>query len=182
MDKIQEFRKIVGEMADTYEKKNENYGDSFGQLCEDLGPIAGLVPLYNKIHRATSLVKSGKNHFESLEDTFIDLACYAIMNVIEMRIKRKEECSDNREYLNKEHKSNDIFKDAIEYNPQEYIINDHYSPYVVPYKPQDYGITTLEYNNPCKECGRRYVINGCDGCSHNVILTNNCNCTNGGTK
>ena len=138
-------------MADTYEKKNENYGDSFGQLCEDLGPIAGLVPLYNKIHRATSLVKSGKNHFESLEDTFIDLACYAIMNVIEMRNKKKQECSGSVECPDE----------------KKYIINDYYNPYII----------GLEYNSPCDKCGRRYVINGCDGCSHNVVLTNSCGCT-----
>ena len=82
--KSDKFRTIVNEMADLYEKKNSNYGDSFGQLFEELGPTAGLVPLWNKLHRATSLVKGNKNNFESLEDTFKDLACYAIMNLIEM--------------------------------------------------------------------------------------------------
>ena len=82
--KSDKFRTIVNEMADLYEKKNSNYGDSFGQLFEELGPTAGLVPLWNKLHRATSLVKGDKNNFESLEDTFKDLACYAIMNLIEM--------------------------------------------------------------------------------------------------
>ena len=79
------FRSIVTQMADLYEKKNSNYGDSFGQLYKELGPVAGLVPLWNKLHRATSLIKGDKNHFESLEDTFKDLACYAIMNLIELR-------------------------------------------------------------------------------------------------
>ena len=137
MDKIQEFRKIVGEMADTYEKKNENYGDSFGQLCEDLGPIAGLVPLYNKIHRATSLVKSGKNHFESLEDTFIDLACYAIMNIIEMRTNKGT-------------------------TPNITIRRDLY----------DQDMITLEYKSPCGECVRNMEVGACDGCRHNIVLTN----------
>ena len=78
------FRSIVTQMADLYEKKNSNYGDSFGQLYKELGPTAGLVPLWNKLHRATSLIKGDKNNFESLEDTLKDLACYAIMNLIEM--------------------------------------------------------------------------------------------------
>ena len=85
IDKVKMFREIVTEMADLYEKKNSNYGDSFGQLYDKLGPVSGLVPLHNKIDRATSLVKGGENHFESLEDTFKDLACYAIMNLIEMK-------------------------------------------------------------------------------------------------
>lgn len=83
-EKVQLFRTIVNEMADLYAKKNENYGNSFGQLFEALGPISGLVPLHNKLDRATNLVRGGKNDFESLEDTFKDLACYAIMNLIEM--------------------------------------------------------------------------------------------------
>lgn len=82
MDKVKEFRRIVNEMADLYEKKNANYGDSFGKLYKDLGPIAGLVPLHNKLDRITNLVKGGKNDFESLEDSFKDLACYTVMNIL----------------------------------------------------------------------------------------------------
>lgn len=89
--KSNKFRSIVNEMADLYEKKNSNYGDSFGQLFEELGPTAGLVPLWNKLHRATALIKGNKNNFESLEDTFKDLACYAIMNLIEMEAQKDKE-------------------------------------------------------------------------------------------
>ena len=92
--KANKFRSIVNEMADLYEKKNSNYGDSFGQLFEELGPTAGLVPLWNKLHRATSLVKGNQNNFESLEDTLKDLACYAIMNLIEMEAQKKQSYSD----------------------------------------------------------------------------------------
>lgn len=91
-NKVEMFKQIVNEMAELYALKNSNYGDSFGQLYEKLGPIAGLVPLHNKIDRATSLIQGDKNNFESLEDTFKDLACYSIMNIIEM--KKKE---DNRQ-------------------------------------------------------------------------------------
>lgn len=83
--KVAEFKKIVEEMANLYEQKNKNYGDSFGELYKELGPTAGLVPLWNKLHRATSLIKGNKNNFESLEDTFKDLACYAIMNLIALK-------------------------------------------------------------------------------------------------
>lgn len=83
-EKVIRFREIVNDMADLYEKKNKNYGNSFGELFENLGPASGLVPLWNKLHRATSLIKGNKNNFESLEDTFKDLACYSIMNLIEI--------------------------------------------------------------------------------------------------
>ena len=91
-EKVKRFREIVNGMADLYEKKNSNYGDSFGKLYGDLGPVAGLVPLHNKLDRATSLVQGEKNNFESLEDTFKDLACYAIMNLIEMEAQKDKEC------------------------------------------------------------------------------------------
>lgn len=90
IDKAKMFREIVNEMADLYEKKNANYGDSFGQLFDALGPVSGLVPLHNKLDRATSLIKGNKNNFESLEDTFKDLACYAIMNLIEMKMRNQK--------------------------------------------------------------------------------------------
>jgi DNA-directed RNA polymerase delta subunit len=90
--KANEFRSIVNKMADLYEKKNSNYGDSFGQLYKELGPTAGLVPLWNKLHRATSLIKGDENHFESIEDTLKDLACYAIMNLIEMKAEQESKC------------------------------------------------------------------------------------------
>lgn len=89
-DKVKMFRDIVNEMADLYEKKNANYGDSFGQLYDTLGPVSGLVPLHNKLDRATSLIKGNKNNFESLEDTLKDLACYAIMNLIELETRNKK--------------------------------------------------------------------------------------------
>jgi hypothetical protein len=90
IDKAKMFREIVNEMADLYEKKNANYGDSFGQLFDALGPISGLVPLHNKLDRATSLIKGNKNNFESLEDTFKDMACYAIMNLMEMKLRNQK--------------------------------------------------------------------------------------------
>ena len=95
--KVKRFREIATGLADLYEKKNYNYGDSFGKLYNDLGPVAGLVPLHNKLDRATSLVKGSTNHFESLEDTLKDLASYAIMNLIEIEISRGEQCDENNE-------------------------------------------------------------------------------------
>ena len=93
-EKVIRFREIVNDMADLYEKKNKNYGNSFGELFENLGPISGLVPLHNKLDRATNLVNGGVNNFESLEDTFKDLACYAIMNLIEMEAQSDKKCEN----------------------------------------------------------------------------------------
>ena len=90
-EKNKEFNSIIQNMYNLYVKKNENYGNSFGKLYEDLGPISGLVPLHNKLNRLTSLVKGSKNNFESIEDTLIDLANYAIMNLIELKNSSNKE-------------------------------------------------------------------------------------------
>ena len=90
-EKNKEFNSIIQNMYNLYIKKNENYGNSFGKLYEDLGPISGLVPLHNKLNRLTSLIKGNKNNFESIEDTLIDLANYAIMNLIELKNSSNKE-------------------------------------------------------------------------------------------
>lgn len=114
--KIELFHQIVNEMANLYAKKNENYGDSFGKLYGDLGPIAGLVPLHNKLDRITNLIKGGINNFESLEDSFKDLACYAIMNLIEMQ--EKENKKDTAEL-------NDSLDTMIQINDNTVDLNYH---------------------------------------------------------
>lgn len=83
--RVEEFEKITKEMLDIYKKKNSNYGNSFGEAFEKLGPISGITRLYDKMNRAIALTKGDNNNYESLEDTFIDMANYAIMNLIEMK-------------------------------------------------------------------------------------------------
>lgn len=92
MTDLERFKKITEDMNDLYKKKNSNYGNSFEKLWGELGPISGLVPLHNKLDRLTNLVKGGKNKFESIEDTLIDLANYSIMNLIEIQ-KSKEKAN-----------------------------------------------------------------------------------------
>ena len=163
MNKVQEFRNIVNKMANTYEKKNSNYGDSFGKLFDELGAVSGLVPLYNKLHRATSLINGDTNHYESLEDTLIDMACYAIMNVIEMRNKKEQEC-----------------KSVESVSGKSLSLTDNYWT-VMPYNPNDFtGGTSITYTKPCENCSRRFQINGCDGCMHNIQIT--CTTTTGGSS
>lgn len=94
-EKNELFHKIVNRMANLYVKKNENYGNSFSKLYADLGPIAGLVPLHNKLDRLTNLVRGGQNNFESIEDTLIDLANYSVMNLIEYYEQHQKDGDDH---------------------------------------------------------------------------------------
>ena len=88
------FADVANELIELYNKKNDNYGNSYSKLFDDLGEIAGLVPLHNKLDRLTNLVKNpNSNHFESEEDTLKDLASYAIMMLVELR--RINTCNDD---------------------------------------------------------------------------------------
>lgn len=92
MTDTEKFESIINDMYILYKKKNSNYGNSFSKCYQDLGPIAGLVPLHNKLDRLTNLTKGNKNDFESVRDTLIDLANYAIMNIIELdKLNEKDE-------------------------------------------------------------------------------------------
>ena len=136
-EKSNKFRSIVNEMADLYEKKNSNYGDSFGQLFEELGPTAGLVPLWNKLHRATSLIKGDKNNFESLEDTLKDLACYAIMNLIEMEAQ-KSKAKEN-------------------YSPDDVNMAAHWDPLKGVWIPND-SLNIHQTFDPCEGCSTKKLL------------------------
>ena len=84
-DNLVIFAYILDEMYTLYEKKNNNYGDSFGETWAKLGPISGVTRLYDKLNRVANLVTGGKNDFESIEDTFIDLANYSVMCLVELQ-------------------------------------------------------------------------------------------------
>ena len=159
-EKSDKFRTIVNEMADLYEKKNSNYGDSFGQLFEELGQIAGLVPLWNKLHRATSLIKGDKNNFESLEDTFKDLACYAIMNLIEMEAqkdKKHENSSSLPEYTKCKvfkliKNNNDVFITSSCYGCNHTNCPYYKPSYVNPSETDESLKTTYNWIDNCGDC------------------------------
>lgn len=78
MNKVERFREIANDLADLYEKKNADYGNSYSQSIEELGEIAGFVPLYHKCNRIKNLLQSENTNFESIEDSALDLASYAI--------------------------------------------------------------------------------------------------------
>lgn len=82
----QKFRDIANELADLYEKKNSDYGNSFGKSIEKYGKIAALTRISDKFNRLESLMsgKEQKVDDEKLEDTLKDMASYCIMTLIEL--------------------------------------------------------------------------------------------------
>lgn len=84
------FSDITKDMIELYERKNKDYGNSFDKTLNEFGIVAGLIRLNDKMNRVKSIYnKDVSVKDESLEDTLIDLANYAVMTL--MWINNKNE-------------------------------------------------------------------------------------------
>ena len=85
-NKVKQFKDIVESMAQLYEKKNADYGDSFGVSVKKYGLISALTRISDKFNRLEKLVLKQDRQVddERLEDTLLDLESYCVMTVIEL--------------------------------------------------------------------------------------------------
>ena len=74
-----------------YERKNHDYGNSFSETYRKLGIVSAATRMLDKMNRIVSLVTKDqqKVNDESLRDTLIDIANYAVMTIMEID-KKKE--------------------------------------------------------------------------------------------
>ena len=81
-------REICEEINDLYARKNHDYGDSFHQTFVEEGMAMVRIRLGDKFNRFKTLSRNEeqKVNDESIRDTLIDLANYAIMTVLEMEV------------------------------------------------------------------------------------------------
>ena len=91
MDSVQMHKLITTELNELYERKNKDYGDSFHISFIEEGMAMSRIRLGDKLNRFKELTKynSQKVKDESIRDTLIDLANYAIMTIME--IDRKDD-------------------------------------------------------------------------------------------
>ena len=88
VSKIEHHAKICNEINNLYAIKNHDYGDSFHQTFVEEGMAMARIRLGDKFNRFKTLSRGGeqKVNDESIRDTLIDLANYAIMTVVEMEV------------------------------------------------------------------------------------------------
>lgn len=86
--RVQRHKIICEEINDLYTRKNHDYGDSFHQTFVEEGMAMARIRLGDKFNRFKTLSRGGdqKVNDESIRDTLIDLANYAIMTVLEMEV------------------------------------------------------------------------------------------------
>ena len=92
-ENVVHHRAICNELNSLYERKNRDYGDSFHKTYLEEGMAMARIRLTDKLERFKKLTREGGQavNDESIRDTLIDLANYAIMTVMEMDREAEEE-------------------------------------------------------------------------------------------
>jgi hypothetical protein len=67
-------------------RKNRDYDDSFSKQFAKYGALSGLIRLDDKMSRLDNLINGAKDTVgESVEDTLLDAAGYAVLTLVELR-------------------------------------------------------------------------------------------------
>lgn len=85
---------LAKEITELYRRKNADYGDSFNRSLDRYGFVAAFVRMGDKLNRLNALVKlrqERKVKDESVTDTLLDLASYAIMTRLWMQENKLED-------------------------------------------------------------------------------------------
>jgi len=88
MKKYERHSEITKQLNEIYIAKNTDYGDAFGDTFKKLGIISAVTRIVDKTNRLMSLsakTEAERNvKDETIKDTLMDLANYALMTLIEM--------------------------------------------------------------------------------------------------
>lgn len=94
MSQAERIETIANEVRDLLKRKNADYGDSFAKQFAKYGVMSGLIRMDDKMSRLDTLISGHEDSVgESIEDTLVDLAGYAILTVVELR-KQKGDIDD----------------------------------------------------------------------------------------
>lgn len=93
-EKIHLHNDILTSIHKMYINKNHDYGDSVHDTYEKYGLVSFLVRMEDKLNRVRNLSKDDvkitdvKVQDEKIEDTLLDLANYAILAVMELKLDK----------------------------------------------------------------------------------------------
>lgn len=82
-------RDICTSMTELYERKNNDYGDSFAILRKE-HPQSIQYRIFDKYTRLKTLMNGATQMIkdESIDDTLMDLANYCILELLERKVER----------------------------------------------------------------------------------------------
>lgn len=94
MTNIERHKALCDELNEIYIRKNADYGNSFGDMFQELGILTAITRIGDKYNRIKTLAKKSEQERavkdESIRDTLIDMANYCIMTVVEMDAAAEE--------------------------------------------------------------------------------------------
>lgn len=88
MTKVERHLQLCKILNEVYNRKNHDYGDSFHQTFLEEGFAMARIRLTDKLNRFKALTRTNEKQKvtdESLTDTLMDLANYALMTILEIR-------------------------------------------------------------------------------------------------
>lgn len=79
------FGAVTSEMQRLYAEKNRRYGNTFSRRFKEYGMLSAVIRLDDKMERLKYLCQVPVDYGdESMRDTLVDLANYAIMTIMEL--------------------------------------------------------------------------------------------------
>lgn len=84
LDRVEEHKELVLGLNKIYYQKNVDYGDSFNKSLDEDGLLVAKIRIMDKVNRFKTLLKADEALVkdESIEDTLLDMANYALMTVM----------------------------------------------------------------------------------------------------
>ena len=92
--RIDNYKRLQADMLQTFIDKDSDYGDSFGKTFDKYGIVSAMVRMSDKLNRIDNLTNAhlhrtsdGTNMMkvdESIEDTLLDLANYAMLTYLQI--------------------------------------------------------------------------------------------------
>lgn len=92
-EEIVVFNTLTKQMSDTFAKKRKDYGQTTTETYDKFGPVSMLTRMHDKMGRLDNLLgKAQENNVlnESIEDTLLDLANYALITILEMHKRQSD--------------------------------------------------------------------------------------------
>lgn len=90
-NRIANYKKLQEGMLQTFVNKDSDYGDSFGKTFDKYGIVSALTRMSDKLNRIDNLTAINSRDSstkmkvdESIEDTLLDLANYAMLTYLEL--------------------------------------------------------------------------------------------------
>ena len=82
---MEQYRQVLNDLDDILRAKQEAYGDSFSETFAEFGLVSAVTRITDKTNRLKNLWKAYELNDESVRDTLLDLAGYAILTLAEMQ-------------------------------------------------------------------------------------------------